>query len=94
MDRRSLSITLVLIGWLPLPGFSQTQIQLSCSGAVVEARGNAELKRATRQLRLSLSLEAEAATDDGSLAELQRRRQLAIGEEPHEATAAPSRHRL
>jgi len=52
---------------------AQTQIQLSCSGAVVEARGNAELKRATRQLRLSLSLEAEAATADGALAELQRR---------------------
>ena len=57
----------------PLPATAQTQIQLSCSGAVVEARGNAELKRATRQLRLSLSLEAEAATADGALAELQRR---------------------
>lgn len=52
---------------------AQTQIQLSCSGAVVEARSNAELKRATRQLRLSLSLEAEAATADGALAELQLR---------------------
>lgn len=56
-----------------LAATAQTQIQLSCSGAVVEARGNAELKRATRQLRLSLALEAEAATAATALAELQRR---------------------
>lgn len=57
----------------PLSARAQTQIQLSCAGAVVEARGSAELKRTTRQLRVSLSLEAEAASADGALAELQRR---------------------
>jgi uncharacterized protein YggE len=40
---------------------------------VVEARGSADLKRATRQLRVFLALEAEAASADGALAELQRR---------------------
>jgi uncharacterized protein YggE len=58
---------------LSLPAVAQSQIQLSCTGAVVEARGTAELKRTTRQLRVSLALEAEAASADGALAELQRR---------------------
>jgi uncharacterized protein YggE len=58
---------------LPVATQAQTQIQLSCRGAVVEARGTAELKRPTRELRVSLALEAEASTADGALAELQRR---------------------
>lgn len=52
---------------------AQGQVQLSCSGTLVEARGRAELKRATQQLRVSLALEAEAPSSDAALAELQRR---------------------
>lgn len=65
--------------WLPLllaaasPLQAQTQVQLSCTGTVLEARGNAELKRDTQSLRVSLGLEAEAATADGALEALQRR---------------------
>lgn len=57
----------------PLPARAQAQIQLACDGTLVEARGNAELKRSTDRLRVSLSLEAEAPTADGALAELQQR---------------------
>jgi len=39
----------------------------------LQARGRAELKRAIELLKLSLSLEAEAATADGALASLQAR---------------------
>ena len=65
--------------WLPLllaaasPLQAQTQVQLSCAGTLLEARGNAELKRDTQSLRVSLGLEAEAATADGALEALQRR---------------------
>lgn len=52
---------------------AQGQVQLSCSGTLVEARGQAELKRSIQQLRLSLALEAEAPTSDAALAGLQRR---------------------
>lgn len=55
------------------PAQAQGQIQLVCDGALVEARGNAELKRSTDRLQVSLSLEAEAPTADGALAELQAR---------------------
>jgi uncharacterized protein YggE len=52
---------------------AQTQVQLSCDGTLLEARGSAELKRDTQRLRVSLGLEAEAADVDGALAALQRR---------------------
>lgn len=52
---------------------AQTQVQLSCDGTVLEARGSAELKRETQILRVSLGLEAEAADADAALANLQRR---------------------
>lgn len=57
----------------PQPGRAQGQVQLVCDGTLVEARGNAELKRSTDRLRVSLNLEAEAPTADGALAELQQR---------------------
>lgn len=53
--------------------FAQSQIQLSCAGTLVEARGQAELKRSTQRLRFSLGLESEASTAETALAELQRR---------------------
>jgi len=62
-----------VLALVPLPGWAQTQIQLSCGGAVVEARGSAELKRPTQRLRFSLALEAEEPSSDRALASLQRR---------------------
>ena len=52
---------------------AEGQIQLGCNGTLLQARGQAELKRAIELLKLSLSLEAEAATADGALASLQAR---------------------
>jgi uncharacterized protein YggE len=54
-------------------GLAQGQVQLACSGTLVEARGSAELKRITANLRFSLALEAEEASTDAALASLQRR---------------------
>jgi len=58
---------------LPPLLIAQAQVQMGCSGTLLQARGRAELKRAIDALRLSLSLEAEAATADGALANLQSR---------------------
>ena len=58
---------------LPPLLIAQAQVQMACSGTLLQARGRAELKRAIDALRLSLSLEAEAATADGALASLQSR---------------------
>jgi hypothetical protein len=52
---------------------AQAQVQMGCSGTLLQARGRAELKRLIDALRVSLSLEAEAATADGALASLQAR---------------------
>ncbi|APD47889.1 SIMPL domain-containing protein [Synechococcus sp. CS-602] len=57
---------------LPLPALSQ-QVQLRCDGTLLEARGNAEVKRTTERLRFSLGLEAEAATAELALPALQER---------------------
>ncbi len=58
---------------LPPLLIAQAQVQMGCSGTLLQARGRAELKRAIDALRLSLSLEAEAATAAGALASLQAR---------------------
>jgi len=63
----------LLLPLLPAAGLAQSQVQLACTGTLVEARGSAELKRPTKRLRFSMTLEAEAASADGALAELQRR---------------------
>jgi uncharacterized protein YggE len=55
------------------PALAQTQVQLSCSGTVLESRGTAEIRRPIETLELSLRLEAEGATADAALAELQQR---------------------
>ena len=57
----------------PAAGLAQSQVQLACSGTLVEARGSAELKRITAKLRFSLALEAEAASSEAALASLQGR---------------------
>jgi len=58
---------------LPPMLIAQAQVQMGCNGTLLQARGRAELKRAIELLKLSLSLEAEAATADGALASLQAR---------------------
>ena len=58
---------------LPPMLIAQAQVQMGCSGTLLQARGRAELKRLIDALRVSLSLEAEAATADGALASLQAR---------------------
>jgi len=52
---------------------AQSQVQLSCRGTLVEARGQAELKRPIQQLGVSLALEAQAPTSHAALAQLQHR---------------------
>ena len=58
---------------LPPMLIAQAQVQMGCNGTLLQARGRAERKRAIAALRLSLNLEAEAATADGALASLQAR---------------------
>jgi uncharacterized protein YggE len=52
---------------------AQTQVQLSCSGTVLQSSGSAEIKRTIEALDVSLQLEAQGASADAALAELQRR---------------------
>ena len=63
----------LLLPLLPAAGLAQSQVQLACTGTLVEARGSAELKRPTQRLRFSLTLEAEETSTDAALASLQRR---------------------
>lgn len=63
----------LLLPLLPAAGLAQSQVQLACTGTLVEARGSAELKRPTQRLRFSLTLEAEEPSTDAALASLQRR---------------------
>jgi uncharacterized protein YggE len=52
---------------------AQVQLQLSCTGTVLEAQGSATLKRAIDTLELSLTLEAEAPSAKAALLLLQER---------------------
>ena len=69
----------VLAALLLAPGLGSStaraegQVQLSCAGTLLEARGQAETRRSTVSLKASLSLEAEAATADQALGLLQQR---------------------
>ncbi len=63
----------LLLPLLPAAGLAQSQVQLACTGTLVEARGSAELKRPTQRLRFSLTLEAEEPSTDAALASLQLR---------------------
>lgn len=67
---RLLPLLLLLV---PAAGLAQSQVQLACTGTLVEARGSAELKRTTQRLRFSLALEAEEPCTDAALGSLQRR---------------------
>ena len=64
---------LAQVAGLGAASLAQTQVQLSCSGTVLESRGSAEIRRAIDALQVSLRLEAQGATADAALAELQRR---------------------
>ncbi|MEB3171391.1 MAG: SIMPL domain-containing protein, partial [Synechococcaceae cyanobacterium] len=75
---RSRLAILPLLLALPLTGPlharpAHAQVQLSCGGTLLEARGAAEQERPIRRLQLSLSLEAEGATSDAALGLLQAR---------------------
>lgn len=52
---------------------AQVQLQLSCSGTVLEAQGSATLKRSIDRLNLALTLEAEAPSSKAALQVLQER---------------------
>jgi len=52
---------------------AQVQLQLSCAGTVLEAQGNATLKRTIDKLNLSLTLQAEAPSSKAALVLLQER---------------------
>lgn len=52
---------------------AQVQLQLSCSGAVLEARGSATVKRTLDKLRVTLRLEAQDSSASGALLQLQQR---------------------
>lgn len=58
---------------LPWPAIAQSQVQLRCTGTLLEARGQAEIKREVQTLQVSLGLEAEASSADAALATLQQR---------------------
>ena len=62
---------LLAVAILPVAG--QAQVQLSCRGTLLEARGTAELKRPTSRLLVSLALEAQGANTDAALGALQSR---------------------
>lgn len=55
------------------PAMAEGQVQLSCAGTLLEARGQAETRRTTASLKASLSLEAEGANADQALGLLQQR---------------------
>lgn len=52
---------------------AQSQVQLSCAGTLLEARGQAQTRRATSSLKASLNLEAEGSSADQALGLLQQR---------------------
>lgn len=73
---RRLPIALLLVPLLAadLAGRrAAAEVQQRCDGALLSARGSAELERPIRQLAFSLNLGAEAPSADTALRELQRR---------------------
>jgi len=71
---------LVLLSALALPlhaaaagQAAQVQLQLRCSGTVLQTSGDATLQRAVSTLSFSLGLEAEASSAAAALTELQQR---------------------
>ncbi len=68
-----LASLLSLLSGTSAPARAEAQVQLRCAGTLLEARGSAELRRQASRLRVSLGLEAEAATADQALEQRQRR---------------------
>ncbi|MCT0223673.1 SIMPL domain-containing protein [Synechococcus sp. CS-1328] len=62
-----------LLGLLTVVKPAGAQVQVLCDGTLLEAQGSAERKRTTQRLGISLGLEAEAASADVALEDLQRR---------------------
>lgn len=52
---------------------AEVQLQLSCTGTVLQARGDATIRRVVATLRFNLALEAEAPTAQAALTLLQER---------------------
>lgn len=72
--RASATLVVALLTALPpAAAGAQVQLQLSCSGTVLDARGSATLKRAISRLNVSMTLEAEASTAKAALTLLQER---------------------
>jgi hypothetical protein len=69
---RPLDAALLLAVALPQSP-ATAQVQLSCAGTLLEARGVAEQERAIRRLQFSLGLEAEGGSPDAALGLLQAR---------------------
>lgn len=61
------------VGTWPRAHAAEVQLPLACSGTVLEARGNASLKRSIDKLRVSLTVQAEAPSSKAALALLQER---------------------
>lgn len=72
--RASATLSLALLTALPpTVAAAQVQLQLSCTGTVLEARGSATLKRPIARLNVSMTLEAAAPTARAALTLLQER---------------------
>ena len=72
--RASATLVVALLTALPpAAAAAQVQLQLSCSGTVLDARGSATLKRAISSLRVNLSVQAEAPSSKAALTLVQQR---------------------
>ena len=58
---------------IPHAAMAEGQVQLTCAGTLLEARGQAERQRPTARLRASLSLDADAGSAVEALDRLQQR---------------------
>lgn len=64
---------MLLMPLASVPARSQAQVQLACSGTLLDARGSAELRRQANRFSLSLGVESKAASADEALETLQVR---------------------
>ena len=72
--QRSAALLLALgLGLPTLAGPARAQVTASCDGTLLQARGQAELKRSGERLRFSLGLQAQQRDQAAALQELQQR---------------------
>jgi uncharacterized protein YggE len=72
--QRSLALLLALgLGLPTLMGPVRAEVTASCDGTLLQARGQAELKRSGERLRFSLGLQAQQRDQAAALEELQQR---------------------